>query len=155
MATAESSGYIAYQRERFVTHLPEHYLYHPAHYWMASQADGVWRVGLTKFAARMLGEMVDHAFSAAADALVQPGQLIGWIEGFKAVSDVYCIAEGRFVGANAALDDQSQLLDKDPYGAGWLYAVQGRPDPQCVDVHAYQRILDEVIDRLRGRNAGS
>jgi hypothetical protein len=39
-------------------------------------------------------------------------------------------------------------ISKDPYGAGWLYVVQGAPDPNCVDVETYRGILDKTIDRM-------
>lgn len=137
-----------YKRARFATHLPLDYLYSPSHFWIARQPDGLWRVGLTKFASRMLGEMVDHGFEVDADAPVRPGQIVGWVEGFKAISDVFCIAEGRFAGGNPALRDKISLMDKDCYGAGWLYAVKGQPDAKCVDIHAYQGLLDQTIDKI-------
>ena len=49
-----------YKRSHFATQLPMAYLYSPSHAWLARMEDGRWRVGLTKFATRMLGEMVDH-----------------------------------------------------------------------------------------------
>src|SRR6185503_5988298 len=76
-----------YRRSRFVTHLPVNYLYSPSHCWIALQEGGLWRVGLTKFATRMLGEMVDHGFDIELESPVASGQIIGWIEGFKAISD--------------------------------------------------------------------
>jgi len=102
----------------------------------------------------MLGEMVDHGFETEPDAAVQPGQILGWVEGFKAISDVFCVAEGTFGGGNPALKEKIRLIDKDPYGAGWLYLVKGRPDSKCVDVHAYQRILDKTIDKILERQKG-
>ena len=137
-----------YKRSRFVTQLPLDYLYGPSHSWIARQGDGAWRVGLTKFATRMLGEMVDHGFELEVGAPVAPGQIIGWVEGFKAISDVYCIADGRFLGANPGLKEKLTPINKDPYGAGWLYAVSGQPDPRCVDVHAYRNLLDKTIDKI-------
>ncbi len=139
---------IPYKRSRFVTQLPADFRYSPSHYWMAPQQEGIWRVGLTKFATRMLGEMVDCAFDVRPADAVHSGQVLGWIEGFKAISDIYCIAEGTFVEANPALKEQITLVNKDPYGAGWLFAVQGTPDANCVDVHTYIAILDKTIDRL-------
>ena len=44
----------------------------------------------------MLGEMVDHGFETADNSRVEPGQIVGWVEGFKAISDVYCVATGKF-----------------------------------------------------------
>ena len=154
MASGNSKT-LFYKRSHFVTHLPVQYLYSPSHSWIAPQNEaGLRRVGLTKFATRMLGDMVDHGFEAEAGAPVQLGQVIGWVEGFKAISDVFCIAEGNFAGANPVLKDKITLLNKDPYGAGWLYQVKGTPDSKCVDVHAYKNILDKTIDKILERQKG-
>ena len=148
MTNSEAGKKLFYKRSHFVTHLPVDYLYSPSHCWIARQAEGVWQVGLTRFATRMLGEMVDHGFEIAADAPVQPGQVLGWVEGFKAISDVYCIAAGHFGGGNPALREQISLIDKAPYEAGWLYRVQGQPDSRCMDVQAYRALLDKTIDKI-------
>jgi glycine cleavage system H protein len=139
-----------YKRVTFATHLPESYLYHPAHFWMAPHEEGtsLWRVGYTKFATRMLGEIVDHQFEKQVGDAVALGEIIGSIEGFKAISDLYSIGRGTFSGSNPVLRDQIELLGKDPYGAGWLYLIEGEPDPKCIDVAAYCSLLDTTIDRL-------
>jgi glycine cleavage system H protein len=138
-----------YKRAQFVTHLPVDYFYSPSHAWIGREADNEhWRVGLTKFATRMLGEMVDHGFELEAGATVEPGDIIGWVEGFKAISDLYCIGSGTFAGGNAILRDKVTLISKDPYGAGWLYRLKGQPEPTCLDVHAYRAVLDKTIDKI-------
>ena len=96
----------------------------------------------------MLGEMVDHGFEAETGSPVKPGQIVGWIEGFKAISDLFCIAEGQFMGGNRVLKEKIELVSKDPYGAGWLYEVKGMPDSRCLDVRGYQQFLDKTIDRI-------
>ena len=144
-----------YKRSHFATQLPSDYLYTPSHAWIASDGGDVWRVGLTKFATRMLGEMVDHGFEVAEEARVEPGQIVGWVEGFKAISDLFCVASGVFGGGNPALRENVKLVSKDPYAAGWLYKVQGRPDPNCVDVEEYRKILDKTIDRMLEKQKAS
>jgi glycine cleavage system H protein len=139
---------LPYKRSRFATQLPVDYLYSPSHYWIGRQEAQIWRVGLTKFATRMLGEMVDCGFELEADAPVHSGQIIGWVEGFKAIADVFCIAEGTFAGVNPVLKQRIALINKDPYGAGWLYLVRGQPDAKCVDVNAYKAVLDKTIDKI-------
>lgn len=139
-----------YKRVTFTTHLPESYLYHPAHFWLA-RCEGHtdrWRVGYTKFATRMLGEIVDHQFEKQAGDPVALGEVIGSIEGFKAISDLYCVAQGAFVAGNPALREKIELVGKEPYRGGWLYEVEGAPDSKCVDVQEYCRRLDTTIDRL-------
>lgn len=143
-----------YKRSHFVTQLPLDYLYSPSHAWAAAEDGGRWRVGLTKFATRMLGEMVDHGFEVEAGAAVQCGQIIGWVEGFKAISDLFCVVEGEFLGSNVVLKERISLISKDPYQKGWLYEVKGRPDAKCLDVHAYRDLLDKTIDRILAQQKG-
>lgn len=143
-----ASPTLFYKRANFVTHLPIHRRYNLAHAWAAETGIGRWRVGLTKFATRMLGETVDHAFHVEAGAELATGQIIGWIEGFKAISDLYCLGRGRFVRGNPELQHRIDLVHRDPFGEGWLYEFDGEPDPACVDVQGYRALLDATIDKL-------
>src|SRR6185503_4239046 len=93
---------IHYRRSRFSTRLLTDRLYTPSHFWVKEHEPGVWRVGLTKFAARMLGDVVDVAFDTAPGTLVQLGDTVGWFEGFKARTDLYSVVAGRFAGPNPA-----------------------------------------------------
>src|SRR5579859_2515364 len=121
-----------YKRSHFVTRLPLNYLYSPSHYWL-SEKQGLWRVGLTKFATRMLGEIVDYGFDIQPDAVIQPGQVLGWIEGFKAISDLFCVIDGRFCASNPELSGNPERIDRDCYGQGWLYEASGKLDSLCLD----------------------
>ncbi len=145
---ANRPAVLQYKRARFTTQLPVDYLYSPSHLWIAPQEGQIWRVGLTKFASRLLGEMVDYGFDLSTGMPVSSGQVLGWVEGFKALSDLFCIAEGHFAGANPALEGQITLINQDPQGAGWLYAVKGQPDATCLKVEAYARVLDQTIDQM-------
>jgi glycine cleavage system H protein len=144
---------IAYKRSRFSTRLPLGYRYTPSHYWLRESEPGVWLVGFTKFATRMLGDIVEFDFKVQAGAVIEPGQVIGWTEGFKAMSDIYSAASGTFLGANPALATAITLIDHDPYGDGWLYSVRGQPDTGSTDVNGYIAVLDTTIDTmLRSRH---
>ena len=136
-----------YKRSHFVTRLPVGYWYSPSHCWLSEQ-NGTWRIGLTKFATRMLGEMVDYGFEREPDSPVKLGQAIGWIEGFKAVSDLFSVVEGRFARANPDLSQNPELVDQDCYGRGWLYEAHGKADEACFDVQGYKGLLDSTIDQL-------
>ena len=137
-----------YKRSTFVTHLPAACLYSPSHFWLARIDGDRWRVGFTKFATRMLGEIVEVQWEKADAAPVASGEIIGSIEGFKAISDIYCVADGRFAGGNPALRDDIELVGREPYGAGWLYEVEGQPDAKCVTLDQYRALLDTTIDRI-------
>ena len=101
----------------------------------------------------MLGELVEHGFEVKAGQAVHVGQIIGWIEGFKAVTDLYCVVEGEFWGGNPDLEKKITLMHTDPYGKGWLYMVQGAPERGSVDVYGYVEILNNTIDKIRGKSS--
>ncbi len=140
---------IYYRRARFSARLPVDRLYTPSHFWLLECQPGVWQVGFTKFALRMLGDVVEFNFQPAIGESVEVGQAIGSVEGFKALSDVYCVASGEFAGANAALERDITLIDTRPYTDGWLYRVRGTPEPNAVDVHGYIEFLDLTIDKMK------
>lgn len=148
MSSQGKAPLLAYKRVRFSTRLPMDRLYTRSHYWLLEAKPGIWRVGFTKFATRMLGDIVEYQFEPAAGAPIGVGDKIGWIEGFKAVSDIFSVAEGVFAGVNPELGDDITFLESDPYGRGWLYSVEGRPEPEGVDVHGYVSILDATIDKM-------
>ena len=71
-----SSETILFKRARFTTRLPVNRRYTPAHYWLFEESSGVWRIGFTKFATRMLGDLVEYDFSVTAGTVVAVGQEI-------------------------------------------------------------------------------
>ena len=99
---------VFYKRSTFVTHLPKEALFSPSHYWLLPEADGVWRVGFTKFATRMLGDLVDHQFEKQAGDPVASGDIVGSVEGFKAISDLYSPITGFFQSGNPGLQKDPQ-----------------------------------------------
>ena len=146
---------IFYRRSRFATRLPVDRLYTPAHYWLLEDEPGVWRVGLTGFATRMLGDLVEYAFSVEPGAAITVGQTIGWLEGFKAVADLYSVAAGEFLGGNPDLAADITLVETDPYRRGWLYRVRGDAAENRLDVQGYVAVLDATVDSmLRDRHKG-
>jgi glycine cleavage system H protein len=128
--------------------LPLDRRYSAAHYWLLEESTGVWRVGLTKFATRMLGDIVEFEFGVAPGADIKVGDEIGSIEGLKAITSVFATGTGHFLGEGTSLRKDVTLAESDPYGAGWLYRLQGEPAPDTVDVHGYVAILDATIDKM-------
>ena len=147
--SGEAPDSLYYKRSRFSSRLPADCLYTPSHFWLKEIEPGLWRIGFTKFATRMLGDFVEHGFEPKIGDRVTVGQTIGWVEGFKALTDLYCVADGEFAGGNAALERDITLADSQPYGEGWLYAVRGTPDPGATDVHGYASMLDLTIDKMK------
>lgn len=147
--------YVQYKRSRFSTRLHTDRLYTASHSWLLQpdENDNLWRVGFTKFATRMLGEPVEFDYEVAVGDQVEAGQVVGWMEGFKAVTDLYCPMAGEFQGANPELGDDIALAHTDPFGRGWLYSLRGAPGDGCVDVDGYVTHLDATIDKMMGKNA--
>ena len=139
---------VYYKKARFTSRLPLSHLYTPSHFWLRETDAGVWQIGLTRFATRMLGDLVEYQFDVTPSAEVTEGDTIGWIEGFKAVADVFCAANGQFLESNAALASDPTLMDRDEYDQGWLYAVAGQPDSRSLDAHGYVELLDRSIARI-------
>lgn len=142
---------IYYKRSRFTTWLPPGHRFTPSHFWLSQEEPGLWRVGFTRFATRMLGDFVEIVFSVNPGDTVSVGQSVGSVEGFKAVSEIYSVASGEFAGGNAELANDPGLIDSHPYDQGWLYRVRGSPDPNSLDVFGYIQVLDATIDRMRAK----
>ncbi len=141
-----------YKRSRFSTRLPTNRRYTAGHFWLEEHEPNLWRIGFTKFATRFLGEPVEFDFEVQASDALTTGQVIGWVEGFKAVTDLFCPMDGRFDGPNPTLATDIGLIGSDPYGKGWLYRVHGTPGGDCVDTDGYVSILDATIDRMTGKS---
>ena len=140
-----------YKRSRFATRLFSDRLYTAGHSWLRREEGDLWRVGFTKFAVRMLGEAVEMAFEVKPGSAVKTGQPIGWIEGFKAVTDLYAPFDGVFVEGNPALSKEIGLIQSDPAGRGWLYSLTGAPGKDCLDAQGYVAVLDATIDKMLGK----
>lgn len=137
-----------YKRNHFSARLPVRYLYSPSHFWLFEWKQGHWRVGMTSFATRMLGDIVEIDFEVTTGSTVRVGETMGWIEGFKAVSDIFSVVDGEFGGNNEAAAENTEIICKDPFGAGWLYTVRGTVDSRATDVDGYVSHLDRTIDKM-------
>ena len=144
--------FIKYKRNRFTAQFNTAYLYSEAHYWFSPQEDGSCRSGLTKFAARMLGELVEFGFEKKPGEAVEVGDILGWMEGFKAASDIYSLVNGEFIGENADLVENPELLHARPHDKGWLYLINIPPEEKgkLMTVDEYPAFLDQLIDKMTG-----
>jgi glycine cleavage system H protein len=147
---SEGDAVLDFQRAKFKTKLPRGRLYTAGHMWLRSVQADLWQIGLTRFALRMLGEPVELEFETRIDQRVETGQVVGWLEGFKAVTDLYSPMTGVFAGANPALDDEIGALHVSPYDRGWLFSLAGEPAVECVSAEGYASFLDMTIDKMLG-----
>lgn len=144
----EGDAFLLFERARFKTRLPRGRFYTAGHMWLREEEAELWQVGLTRFALRMLGEPVELDFEAEQGAVVEKGAVLGWLEGFKAVTDLYCPMDGHFAGGNPELDAGLDAVHRSPYGRGWLFALRGEPGQDCVDAEGYASFLEATIDKM-------
>ncbi len=140
---------LSYSRWRFATGLPEDCRYTASHCWLREESAAVWQVGLTGFAVWLMGDPVEYEFTAAPGTPVAAGRDIGWVEGLKAVHTIEAAVEGVFLDEGDEVRADITVLQRDPYGDGWLYRVRGTPAPETLDVRAYAALLDGEVDAVR------
>jgi len=87
--------------------------------------------GITWFAQDALGEVVFYE-PPAIGALLAADATYGELESVKAVSDIYAPADGEVIAVNEGVVDSPELVNSDPYGAGWLVRVR-LTDPSGLD----------------------
>lgn len=114
-------------------------------YLRATEEEGVFLVGITEYAQGELGDVVFLELPSAGDAF-QAMETFGTIEAVKAVSDLYCPVAGEIVEVNGALEDDPALVNRDPYGEGWMVRlrVANLADmDRLLDSEGYRRHLGE------------
>ncbi len=79
--------------------------------------------GITSFAQHELGDIVFVELPAAG-GMVEQGKTFGVVESVKAVSDLFAPVSGRVVRINAELAGSPELVNSDPYGGGWMIAIE-------------------------------
>ena len=104
--------------------LPEDLNYTEDHEWARSEQDKV-RVGISDYAQDQLGDIVFVELPQAG-VRIEKGKELGTVESVKTVSELYMPVSGEVLSFNAALEDAPELLNDDPYGAGWMIEV--KPD---------------------------
>ena len=103
--------------------IPEDLQYTAEHEWVRVESDGSVTFGITHHAQDALGDIVYCALPAAGTALTA-GRACGEVESTKSVSDIFSPVDGTVMECNANLDTAPQLVNQDPYGAGWMVRVQ-------------------------------
>jgi len=97
-------------------------LYSRSHEWVLVDGESA-RVGVTDHAQDALGQIVDVQLPSVGDAVVA-GNAVAEVESSKSVSDIGSPVSGTVVLVNELLTDSPELINSDPFGAGWLYEVQ-------------------------------
>lgn len=110
-----------------MTNVPEDLVYTKEHEW--ARIDGAEVVvGITDYAQDQLGDVVFVSLPEPG-AEVTAGQAFGEVESTKSVSDVYSPVSGRVVAKNDEVEQKPELVNDDPYGAGWLVRIDAGEAP--------------------------
>lgn len=96
--------------------------YSKTHEWVAVEGD-LATIGITDFAVQLLSDLVFIDLPKPGKAVVQ-SQPFGEIESVKHVSDLYSPVSGEVVESNTSLPNQLEMLNQDPFGAGWMVKVR-------------------------------
>ena len=123
--------------------IPDDLRYSSDHEWVRVE-DGKARIGITDFAQDALGDVVfvdlpEVGSSAAA------GASISEVESTKSVSDIYAPVTGTIVEVNADLADAPERLNEDPYGEGWICAIELSDTDEIaglLDAAAYRALVE-------------
>lgn len=111
--------------------VPEDLRYTSKHEWVLLREEGTVRVGVTDYAQTQLGDVVYIQLPPLGQT-VAAGDAVGEVESTKSVSDVFAPVEGEVVARNDALEDSPDLVNSDPYGAGWMIEIKPA-QPAAVD----------------------
>jgi glycine cleavage system H protein len=131
-----------------VSEIPSDLQYTAEHEWVRRTGEDTVRVGITDYAQAALGDVV---FVQLPDigAEVAAGDAFGEVESTKSLSDLYAPITAKVVAVNGELEGSPELVNSDPYGAGWLVELQtgtaapAGPLPDLLDADGYRGILPE------------
>lgn len=101
--------------------IPENLFYTNDHEWIRVEGNTGW-VGVTDFAQHQLGDIVFVDVAVVGETLAE-NETFGTIEAVKTVSDMFMPIEAEVLEFNDALNNEPELINKDPYGEGWIIKV--------------------------------
>lgn len=105
-----------------------------SHEWVRVEDDGTLTIGISAHAQEQLGDLV-FVETPEVDRVCEAAEGIAVVESVKAASDIYAPVNGTVIDANGELADNPELVNTDPYGAGWIFKIQ--PDE-----------IDDVVDMM-------
>ncbi len=103
--------------------LPSELKYAPSHEWARLEEDGTLSVGITDHAQSELGDVV-YIEAPEIGTTLAAGDEAGVVESVKAASDVYAPVGGEVIAVNPLLDDEPDIVNREPYEGGWFYRLQ-------------------------------
>ena len=130
-------------------HIPDDLMYTKEHEWAKEEGKAV-RIGITDYAAKTLNDVV-YVSAPKVNGAAEQAKSMGTVESIKAVSEVYAPISGRVVKVNGVLDSHPELINKSPYGEGWLVEVEPSNLPaerkSLLDARGYAAYLETLLQK--------
>jgi glycine cleavage system H protein len=112
-----------------MSNIPSDLQYTKEHEWVASTSSALrLRMGITDYAQGALGDIVYVQMPKIGD-VVTADKVCGEVESTKSVSEIFAPVSGTIVAINDALANAPELINSDPYGAGWLVEIEVSSEP--------------------------
>ena len=127
-----------------MANVPANLKYSNDHEWCRLEGEFAY-VGITDFAQSELGDIVFVDIPTEGETLAA-GDVFGTIEAVKTVSDAFLPVSGEVVEANAAIDEDPALVNKDPYGEGWMIKVRVSAPEEfdaLLSAEAYEALIEK------------
>ena len=118
---------------------PNDVKYTKEHEWIRQEGDVAY-VGITDYAQEQLGDIVFVDIQTVGETLAAD-EVFGTIEVVKTISDLFLPVAGEVLEQNEALEEQPELVNKDPYGEGWLIKIKPAADAD------FDSLLDAEADK--------
>ena len=108
--------------------IPDALKYTKEHEWVHESSATVIRMGITDYAQGALGDIVYVQLPKVGDVVVAD-KVCGEVESTKSVSEIFSPVSGTVVAINESLEGNPEVLNSDPYGAGWLAEIEVSATP--------------------------
>jgi len=113
------------------------------HEWIRLEDDTAY-VGITDYAQKELGDIVFIEVETEGETL-DKGETFGTVEAVKTVSDMYMPLSGEVAEFNEELEDQPEIVNKDPYGDGWIIKIKMSDKSEMddlLDAEGYKKVIE-------------
>ena len=123
---------------------PNDVKYTKEHEWIRQEGDVAY-VGITDYAQEQLGDIVFVDIQTVGETLAAD-EVFGTIEVVKTISDLFLPVAGEVLEQIEALEEQPELVNKDPYGEGWLIKIKPAADADfdsLLDAEAYKALIND------------
>jgi glycine cleavage system H protein len=124
---------------------PNELKYAKSHEWVRLEDDGTVTTGITHHAQEQLGDVVFVELPEVGTTLKVQDEA-GVVESVKAASDIYAPVNGEVVAVNEVLGDDPELINKDPYGAGWIYKLRIESETDLDDLMSAEEYVESWED---------